>query len=231
MPRKANYPEWVTRHLKTGQYVNKKGDSYYIYSAHSERREGISHPVRVSDGYLGRITEKDGFIPAKKRGSPQTGQTVPLSFIPSAWNYGVPAAVLACTGNILSGLRKSYRAHGSFIFVCSILTFLYGSYSREMYQISVLSLLFPDISFPADTGDRTVSGIERGRKMITETVRKTYGEDWPLINAYLSTSVLTKSKKGYILPPLSPSAAKLAKKYCLPVTNEEMQKFLRDTLN
>jgi hypothetical protein len=67
--------------------------------------------------------------------------------------------------------------------------------------------------------------------MNTETVRKTYGEDWPLINAYLSTPVLTKNKKGYILPPLSPSAAKLAKKYCLPVTNEEMQKFLRDTLN
>lgn len=79
MPRKANYPEWVTRHLKTGQYVNKKGDSYYIYSAHSERREGISHPVRVSDGYLGRITEKDGFIPAKKkRKPPDRADSTPL---------------------------------------------------------------------------------------------------------------------------------------------------------
>ena len=32
MGRKADYPQWVTERLKKGQYVNKKGDSYYDIS-------------------------------------------------------------------------------------------------------------------------------------------------------------------------------------------------------
>ena len=60
MPRKANYPEWVTKHLEKGIYVNRVGDKYYLYRAHSERKPGNRNPVRVFDGYVGTVTEKDG---------------------------------------------------------------------------------------------------------------------------------------------------------------------------
>ncbi|MBO6215432.1 MAG: hypothetical protein J6N76_07840, partial [Lachnospiraceae bacterium] len=67
MPRKpADYPEWVMKYKKKGTYINKVGDKYYLYAAHSERIKGTNKVRRVSDGYLGRITEKDGLIPAKK---------------------------------------------------------------------------------------------------------------------------------------------------------------------
>lgn len=65
------YPDWVLKHKKKGTYINKVGNNYYLYAAHSEHIPGTANKARrVCDGYLGRITEKDGFIPKKKKESP-----------------------------------------------------------------------------------------------------------------------------------------------------------------
>ncbi|MBQ6968134.1 MAG: hypothetical protein IJP84_09570 [Lachnospiraceae bacterium] len=225
MGRKADYPQWVTERLKKGQYVNKKGDSYYVYSAHSERREGIDHPVRVCDGYLGRITERDGFIPSRKKPS---GTVEPELFTPSAWNYGIIIAVFCCSDRILQGLRITYRRYGTFVYICSVLSFLYGMYSNELYMTSTLSLLLSDVPFPEEVGDSLSVGIDRGSRMLSEAVNKTYGEDWPKMRAYLASSVLLKNKRGYTLAPLPPSAYALARKYDLPFSKEQALRFLRE---
>ena len=65
-------------------YVNKSGGRYYVYAAHSERIKGTGKVRRVSDGYLGRITEDEGFIPARSR----VGETV------YAYEYGLSHAIL-----------------------------------------------------------------------------------------------------------------------------------------
>jgi len=63
----SNYPDWVLKHKKKGTYINVQNGKHYLYAAHSERIPGTDKVRRVSDGYLGRITEEDGFIPAKKK--------------------------------------------------------------------------------------------------------------------------------------------------------------------
>jgi len=60
----ADYPEWVLAHKKKGTYINKVGDKYYLYAAHSERVKGTNKVKRISNGYLGRIAENEGLIPA-----------------------------------------------------------------------------------------------------------------------------------------------------------------------
>ena len=63
MPRKeADYPDWVMKYKKKGTYINRVGDKFYLYAAHSERIKGTDKVRRVSDGYIGRITEKEGLI-------------------------------------------------------------------------------------------------------------------------------------------------------------------------
>lgn len=43
MPRKtAEYPDWVMKYKKKGTYINKNGDMYYLYAAHSERIKGTN---------------------------------------------------------------------------------------------------------------------------------------------------------------------------------------------
>lgn len=63
----ADYPNWVLIHKKKGTYVNKVGDKYYLYAAHSERVKDSGKIRWNCDGYLGRITVKDGLIPAKNK--------------------------------------------------------------------------------------------------------------------------------------------------------------------
>lgn len=72
----GNYPDWVMAHKKKGTYVNKVGNKYYLYAAHSERIKGTDKVRRVCDGYLGRITKEDGFIPANNRLKHEPAETM-----------------------------------------------------------------------------------------------------------------------------------------------------------
>lgn len=64
---KSNYPDWVLKYKSKGVYVNKVGDKYYLYRAHCVYDKKTKKNVRVSDGYIGRVTEKDGFIPVRDK--------------------------------------------------------------------------------------------------------------------------------------------------------------------
>jgi len=55
------------KYKSKGVYVNKVGDKYYLYRAHCVYDKKTKKNVRVSDGYLGRVTQEDGFIPAKDK--------------------------------------------------------------------------------------------------------------------------------------------------------------------
>lgn len=51
------YPNWVLKHKKKGTYINKVGDKYYLYAAHSEHILGTANKSRrICDGYLGNYT-------------------------------------------------------------------------------------------------------------------------------------------------------------------------------
>lgn len=65
--KKADYPEWVMKYKSKGVYVNKVGSTYYLYRAHSVYVKETKTYRRVSDGYIGRVTEKDGFIPVRDK--------------------------------------------------------------------------------------------------------------------------------------------------------------------
>ena len=163
MPRKtAEYPEWVMKYKKKGTYINKVGDKYYLYAAHSERIKGTNKVRRVSDGYLGRITEKDGLIPAKK-----ILRSDPISF-----ELGLSFFIISQTSDILNGLKKSYRRNGEMIYCCSILSVIYGTYSTSLFSHSYVSLRFPGLSFPVTFSDAVLSGIERGVRMLNDRLNQ-----------------------------------------------------------
>ena len=210
MPRKASYPDWVAKHLDKGIYVNHVGDKYYLYRAHSERKNGSRNPVRVFDGYIGTVTEKEGLIPAK------IPPDIPQDDV-STLDYAAPLAVCSCTEILLTGLRKTYRRTGTLIYVCSILQFLYGTYSRSLYEASWLSTRFPGIHFPDKMGPDTTSGIERGCRMITDKISAFYGDDWNTVRGILSPVVLIRIKGELRYPSLSVAAAEITRKYKLSV--------------
>ena len=119
MSRKSNYPDWVLEHKQPGTYINKVGDKYYLYATHSGRVEGKKYPVRVCDGYLDRITQKDGFIPVKSK----------IQDVPLAFEVGLSYTFLSFSGHILSLRWKSHTrpAMKSQVYISNKFGFCIGS--------------------------------------------------------------------------------------------------------
>lgn len=176
----ADYPDWVLAHKTKGTYVNKVGDKYYLYAAHSERVPGTKKVKRICDGYLGRITPEQGLIPPKDKVSKPI-----LSY-----EYGFSSLVLLVCHNIHKGLRRSFVVHGDFIMTASILVYLYGFYSEELFRHSWLCLRFPELSFPEPLTRQQEQGISRGTLMITDTMDRKFGDSLASVRASFSLVTL-----------------------------------------
>jgi len=231
MSRKASYPDWVMKHVKKGQYINEIKGNYYLYEAHSERKEGIAHPVRVCDGYIGRITQDEGLIPSRKRNQSETGNSS-VSSLPAktnVWVFGLIFVVLQCTRTIFIGLQKTYAEKAPLIYAVSILEAIYGLSTQTLYEMSVLSFIFPDITIPSPENRSDIqTGLERGKRMILDSIDKKYGDDWPLLKAYVSASVIIKNTRGYRVTDILEYAPDLFRKYNLSLdihAFEELKKW------
>ena len=163
----ANYPEWVIKYKEKGTYINYAKGKYYLYAAHSERVPGTKKVNRVCDAYLGRITEEDGLIPPKDK----------VAGIVTVLEYGLSTVIFSVCDNILNSLRRTFTKNGDFVIAASILTFIYGKYDNELFRYSYLSITFPVLDFKILPTQAQISGIDRGSRMIKDTMFRTFGED------------------------------------------------------
>lgn len=201
----SEYPDWVLKHKEKGTYVNKVRNKYYLYAAHSERVKGTDKVRRVSDGYLGRITEQDGLIPPREK--------VKDSVI--SYEFGQSFAILSCTGKIRAGLRQSFVKNGDLIYVCSILQYIYGFHSPELFRLSYLYFHFPELLFPDSFTNAQLVGIERGVRMITDTVSRHFKDDLIHIKAFGSTVNLIRINKKLYCSHISETLLSLSAKYSI----------------
>ena len=201
----ADYPDWVLAHKKKGTYINKVGDKYYLYAAHSERIPGTKKVKRVCDGYLGRITEDQGLIPPKDK----VKQPI------QSFEYGLSSLILSLCGNIHKGFRRTFTVNGDFVMAASILNFIYGCFSEELFRCSWLSMRFPDILFPSQPTEQQKTGIERGTRMISEVLTTKLGEDLPFVKATFSMVVLLSVNQKIYCSELPDSVAGFTEKYSL----------------
>lgn len=172
----ANYPEWVMKCKAKGTYINLSNGKYYLYAAHSERVAGTKKVKRICDAYLGRITEKDGLIPPKDK---VTGSI-------SVYEYGLSSVILSVCSNIHKGLRKSFTKNGDFVMIASILTFIYGSYNDVLFRHSYLSIRFPELNFSIPVTEAQIAGIDRGFRMINDTMSRIFNENLSDVRNYFA---------------------------------------------
>lgn len=163
----AEYPEWVMKYKEKGTYINYVKGKYYLYAAHSERIPGTKKVKRVCDAYLGRITQEDGLVPPKDK---VTGNV-------TVCEYGLSSLVLTVCDNIHKGLRRTFIKNGDFVMVAAILYFMYGRYDDCLYRYSYLAITFPELDFKTRPTEAQISGIDRGFRMIKDTMFRTFGED------------------------------------------------------
>ncbi len=210
----ADYPDWVLAHKKKGTYINKVGDKYYLYAAHSERVKGTDKVRRVSDGYLGRITENDGLIPAKDKVSKPV----------RSYEYALSSLTFSLCANIYSGLRRSFVIYGDFIFAASVLTFIYGFFSQELFYHSWLSLHFENLSFPPDLTSAQKNGIERGARMILDSMERRFGPDLVPLKAACSLLAMVSVNDRFYCSTLPESLSALLQKHQIDWRPQPWQK-------
>lgn len=163
----ANYPEWVIKYKEKGTYINYVKGKYYLYAAHSERVPGTKKVKRVCDAYLGRITEEDGLIRPKDK----------VEGTVTVLEYGLSALILSVCSNIYKGLRRTFAKNGDFVMAAAVLFFIYTKYSDSLFQCSYLSVRFPRLDFKTLPTEAQISGIDRGSRMIRDTMLNVFNED------------------------------------------------------
>jgi len=193
------------KHKKKGTYINKVGDKYYLYAAHSERIKGTNKVRRVSDGYLGKITEEDGLIPPKSKVS---GDVI-------SYEFGLSFAIMRCSGKIHQGLRKSFVKNGDLIYVCSILCYIYGYHSRELFLHSYLSVRFNSINYPDSFTNAQQGGIERGVRMLHDTLSRLFCDDLKSVKASFSLLTLVSINNQFYLSKIPASVTYYGDKYSI----------------
>ena len=201
--KKADYPEWVMQYKTKGTYINKVGDKYYLYAAHSVREKGTGKIRRISDGYIGRITEDDGLIRSKSR----------LKSVPISIEVGLSYPILSITENIRAGIKRRFSKHGDYVFSRGALLYIYDTYSDELYSQSYLSIFFTGAESPSQITDAHRTEIERCGRMVTDVMEKKFGEDIGLVIKLFQHIRLIRIDDIYHLSGITSEIASLSEKY------------------
>ncbi len=199
----ANYPDWVMKFKEKGTFINYSNGKYYLYSAHSERVPGTGKVKRIYDEYLGRITEKDGLIPPKDKVS---GEVFVLE-------YGLSATIISLCKNIHSGFRRNFKDKADFVMVCSILSIIYGGYNEDVFQLSYLSIKFPNVNFNKNPTLNQLTAIERGIRMINDTLYEKFKLDKQDIMLHFQHICKVKINNRFYISNKSNIVENLIKKY------------------
>ena len=64
--RKYDLPIWVSKYKEKGKTIKVRNSNYYLYESKCIYDKNRKNKHYTKDIYLGRITEDDGFLPAKK---------------------------------------------------------------------------------------------------------------------------------------------------------------------
>ena len=201
--RTADYPEWVMQYKTKGTYINKAGDKYYLYAAHSVREKGTGKVHRVSDGYIGRITKEDGLIRSKSR----------LKSVPVSMEVGLSYPILLLTGNIRTGITKRFPKHGDYVFSRGVLLYIYDIYSDELYNQSYLSVFFSGSESPTQVTDAHRTDIERYRRMVADVMNKKFCEDVGQVIKLFQHIRLIRIDDIFYLSGITSEIASLSEKY------------------
>lgn len=199
----ADYPDWVMKHKEKGTYVNFVNGKYYLYKAHSERVPGTKKVRRVFDGYIGRITEEDGLIPARDK---VTDEVV-------VYEYGLCMTMLTLCGDITKGLNREFRSATNRILVAGLLTAAYGECNQEVYEYSYLSVKFPGFDMNKPLTDKQRTGAERCERMAYDTMLKKFGDDRDTLVSKLSRIYKVKINGQFYCSKIGDDTKKLLVKY------------------
>jgi len=182
------YPDWVLKHKKKGTNISCINGRYYLYEVRSAWNKEKGRAQKITDKYLGRITE-DGFIPAKRKAAE-------LDSIVSVKECGASSVLSVLGEDILRELKNTFPKHGELIFTIAVLRLIEQCpYKRleNLYANSFLSETFKGLKLSSGSLSAFLKNFGSNRKKIVGFMKHFIdGSEHILFDG---TSILSKSKK------------------------------------
>ena len=136
MAEKSKHPQWALKHKKPGTELKLINGRYYLYAATSVYDKTLKRSRKVSGSILGRITEKEGFMPSEKKILKERSAKTYLNKKLFSFEYGYSKWLLEVLekDGILDDLKKHFPLLWQFI-VAMV-------YCRTAYQSPLKNILF-----------------------------------------------------------------------------------------
>lgn len=125
-----DYPAWVIKFKEHNKEIRHLHGKYYLYQVHTSRIDG--KVKKVTDKYLGRITE-DGLIPPAQK-----------QIIYIIKEYHTTVFAFSICSSIIEGIIKRYpHKYLEYLPLCFFDVFFH--YQIDQWNRSYLSILFPNL--------------------------------------------------------------------------------------
>jgi hypothetical protein len=137
----SNYPEWVSGHRKPGTEIRKFGNKYYVYEVKGFYDKERKRSRKKTVGFLGTISESEGFVEAKTKRVPKSYKSMDVKTITSR-EYGLGAFLLSYCSDIIDPLKDYFSQQWEWILVALYCRLLSTSPLKNMgyyYRKSFLS--------------------------------------------------------------------------------------------
>ena len=182
------YPDWVSKHMKKGTNISCINGNFYLYSVSSVWNKDKGRAQKITNKYLGRITE-DGFIPSKK-------ETIKTETPITVKGSGASSVLTMLGEDILNELKIIFPSHGELLFTIASLRLIEQCpYKRleDLYKNSFLSETFKGLKLSSGTLSVFLKDFGGNRARIVEFMKRFIdGSEHVLFDG---TSILSKSEK------------------------------------
>ncbi len=195
-----SFPDWVEKYRTKGKAINNVNGKYYLYEVHSKRIKGTSKVKKITDKYLGRITE-DGLIQPKSK---VKGDVI-------IKEYGIYAALFSINKTTMKSIIKDFPNEYKVIITISLIQAIYQNLTLTHYHNSYMSILYPNIN-PTLLDDNTTFTIKRLTLMIKSNLDKAKIDCSKWIDIFRNINMVNINNEWYLSAPCQ-EAKELINKY------------------
>jgi len=201
----AMHPDWATKLRAKGTELRCINSKYYLYEVSSKWNPDKKRSQKITGKLLGRITEKEGFIPSDKNNL-RTKYVKPSDICVK--EYGVSAFINNHFQDYIQLLRKHFQQHAEIILLLAYCRLIFQSPLKNAefhYLNSYLSELFPELNLSASRLSGLMREIGTKRTNIVEFFKEFIiandhiifdGTDLFCNSKNMEMSKMSKSKKN-----------------------------------
>ena len=188
------YPEWVMKQKQKGTNISCINGKYYLYAVSSVWNKEKGRAQKITNEYLGRITE-EGLVPPKKN-TPKIETPITVK------EYGTAGVLNELGTDILSGLRECFPTFGERIFTIAALRLAFACPFKRVehfYANSFLSELFPKLRLSSGSLSEFLRELGGKREQMVKFMERFIGGNEHIL--FDGTSLISKSEKMDINRP------------------------------